>query len=211
MKIPILYPLEIYLKAKFNRLRINKSDFSIISNNCWGTFIYQKFGLPYQSPFQNLYLPAPDYIKLLEKFSPRILENLTFIEPEQSKYPKETAHLRSTGKMYPIGVLDTDIEIHFLHFPSREDALEKWHKRRQRINYDRLIFKYSDGEYCTDDLIQKFDSLPFKNKICFTAKPYENLKSVVHIEEFSHQGRVNDEWKHHPPGFSIIRYINALP
>ncbi|HHS93529.1 MAG TPA: DUF1919 domain-containing protein, partial [Campylobacterales bacterium] len=70
MKIQFIRQFEVYLKGKIHQLKINKHDFSIISNNCWGTFIYKKYGLPYQSPFVNLFIFADDYLKLLENFSP---------------------------------------------------------------------------------------------------------------------------------------------
>ena len=75
MRIKIGRNIEKYTKAKINRLRINQDDFTIVSNNCWGTFIYKKFGLNYQSPFINLLIFAPDYIELLENFSLNILND----------------------------------------------------------------------------------------------------------------------------------------
>lgn len=68
MRIEFIRNIERYIKAKINRSLINKDDFTIISNNCWGTFIYKKYALPYKSPFVNLVVFAPDYIELLEKF-----------------------------------------------------------------------------------------------------------------------------------------------
>ena len=41
---------------------------TIISNNCWGGFVYQKFNLQYRTPFVGLFIFAPDYIELLENF-----------------------------------------------------------------------------------------------------------------------------------------------
>lgn len=33
--------------ARYRRKRIHQTDFTIISNNCWGGFIYQSYGLDY--------------------------------------------------------------------------------------------------------------------------------------------------------------------
>ncbi|QOY51425.1 DUF1919 domain-containing protein [Candidatus Sulfurimonas baltica] len=45
MRIEIRRNIEKFLKGKINRLRKNQDGFTIVSNNCWGTFIYKKFGL----------------------------------------------------------------------------------------------------------------------------------------------------------------------
>lgn len=42
-----------------------------------------------------------------------------------------------------IGKLD-DIEVVFLHYKSEEEAYQKWNRRKKRINYNNLIFKFND-------------------------------------------------------------------
>lgn len=46
-----------------NRRKLKNTEFTIISNNCWGGFIYQKYGLKYQSPTIGLFFMGKDYIK----------------------------------------------------------------------------------------------------------------------------------------------------
>lgn len=210
MRIEILRKLERKIKGRLNYLRLKQKDFTIISNNCWGTFIYKKYDLPYQSPFVNLLIYASDYIKLLERFSPEILENMRFIKPEDSKHFKEMQLRGYDKEHFPIGVIDDDIEIHFLHYTHEDDALEKWKERLKRINYDKLLFKFSDSEICDDSLIQRFDQLPFKNKICFTAKPFPELNSVLYLDYYTGKDGVIDEWKHSENRYDITKLINQL-
>lgn len=47
------------LFVKSRRQRLNRCDFSIISNNCWGGSVYRYFGLPYQSPTAGLFFSLP--------------------------------------------------------------------------------------------------------------------------------------------------------
>lgn len=151
-------------------------DFSIISNNCWGGFMSQYFGLRYNSPFIGLFLFAPDYIQLLSDFSNYMSQSLQFIESEDSRFVEELRKQGTFGK-YPIGMLG-DIEIHFLHYKNKIDAKDKWNRRRDRINYNFLIIKFCDRDLATDNLIREFDGLNFKNKICLTAKKYELLSCI---------------------------------
>lgn len=210
MRIKIGRDIEKYVKAKINRFFINKDDFTIISNNCWGTFIYKKFGIPYQSPFVNLVIFAPDYIELLENFSIDILKNISFIKHKDSKHKEELICLNIYDSNYPIGILDKRFELHFIHYPSKEDAKEKWLRRVQRMNHTKLIFKFSDGDKFEDSMAKRFDNLKFANKVCFVSKEFKDLKSIVTLEKFKNSDRVRDEWKHSHNEFSEIDFINNI-
>jgi len=210
MRIELIRKMEIFIKGKINRFKIKQDDFTIISNNCWGTFIYKKFGLNYQSPFINLLIFAPDYIELLERFSPDILNKISFIKHEDSKHKDELIKLNIYKNDYPIGILDNKYELHFLHYHSEEDAKDKWLRRVKRMNLNKLIFKFSDGDKFEDSMAKRFDDLYFKNKICFTSKEFPNLTSVVTLEKFKNKDRVSDEWKHSKKEFNIIKFINNI-
>ena len=54
----------IFLSTK-RRNKLNNTDFSIISNNCWGGSVYRRYGLQYKSPTIGLYFFAEEYIKFL--------------------------------------------------------------------------------------------------------------------------------------------------
>ena len=41
--------------ADNRRSKLNNTDFSIISNNCWGGSVYRHYGIPYLSPTVGLY------------------------------------------------------------------------------------------------------------------------------------------------------------
>lgn len=50
----------------YRKARIKNKEITIISNNCWGGFMYQSCGLQYNTPLIGLYFYAPEYIKLLK-------------------------------------------------------------------------------------------------------------------------------------------------
>lgn len=210
MRIKIARDFEKYIKGKVNRLLLKRDDFTIVSNNCWGTFIYKKFGLNYQSPFINLVIFAPDYIELLEDFSLEVLQKISFIEHKKSKHKEELISLGIYESDYPIGILDNKYELHFLHYNSQSDAKEKWLRRVGRINFDNLIFKFSDGDKFEDSMAERFNSLKFKNKVCFTSKEFKELESVIYLERFKSSSRVRDEWKVTKKEFDVVTFLNNL-
>lgn len=210
MKIHFIRSLEKKLKGWIYRFRINQTNFTIISNNCWGTFIYKKFAIPYQSPFVNLLIFAEDYIHMCETFSVDLFHDIQFIEHKESKHIQELKKRKYFDLTYPIGLIGERIEIHFLHYNNEYEAKQKWEKRIKRINYDKLLFKFSDSEICSDDLIHKFEALPFKNKICFTAKPFLECKSNIFLPYFKGKIGVQDEWKHSESEYNLFKFINEL-
>ncbi|RBW66261.1 hypothetical protein DS893_05480 [Vibrionales bacterium C3R12] len=157
------------LKKKLRRAYISQTDFSIISDNCWGGFMYQHLGLPYQSPFIGLFIYSPDYIELLCSLEEHLNSKLRFISPKDSKYKKEMIE-NGTYDKYPIGKIK-DVELHFLHYTSENDALEKWNRRIDRINYNNLIIKFCDRDLCTHELINDFHNLRYKCKFSFSSTP----------------------------------------
>lgn len=153
-------------------MTLQNTNFSIISNNCWGGYVYQEQNLPYQSPFVGLFLYAKDYYKLVSHFRYYMTKELTFRE--------ELEYFAPGDYYYPIGQLG-DLEIHFLHYKTKEEAFEKWNRRKERLNYDNLYFKFDNRDGADADLLKKIDQLPYQNKIIFVNRPEPDLESSVYI------------------------------
>lgn len=210
MRIKLGRRIEKKIKGILNRLWLNQTNFSIISNNCWGTFIYKKYNLPYQSPFINLFIFSDDYLRLLQNFSPDILQTIEFISHENSRH---TEKLKERGLFklgYPIGVIGEKIELHFLHYNNEKDAKQKWEDRVKRINYDKILFKFSYSKETSDNMIRQFDALPLQHKISFTAKPFPECASVIYLPKFTGMENVWDEWKHSEKEYNLPALLNSL-
>jgi uncharacterized protein (DUF1919 family) len=168
---------------------INRYDFTIISANCWGGSIYADLGIQYQTPTVGLFFYAPCFLRFIENLELVLKNELTF--SLVSKYP-EANIFRETNTKYPIGVLNHDIEIHFLHYDNAEDAAKKWERRKQRINYRNLFIAATDRDLMTPQLMQEYNSLSFTKKILFSSKKHADLDSVVWIKSFRNQPCVAD-------------------
>jgi len=193
-------------KRKQEKRRLVNKDFSIISNNCWGGFVYQYYDLPYGSPFAGLFIYASDYIRLLRDLRSYLQEELIFIDPEKSKY-REWACADPAFGDYPIALLK-DIEIHFLHYHSLEEARDKWIRRVSRINFDNLFVKFSDRDGCTEEMIAEFDKMNFPRKVCLTVKPYPYI-SCFQMPN-SPEPIPKDEWKVFLAHTNLTRFLNRF-
>lgn len=124
-----------------NRERLTNQSPAIISSNCLGGIMYHWLGLKFNSPFINLFFSNDDFIKLLENWDAFI--NTEIVEDKKA------------NENYPVGIGFSDIRIHFMHYQSFEEAIEKWNIRKQRINLDNAVVifsNFSTGENCWRDL-----------------------------------------------------------
>lgn len=185
---------------------IKNKDITIISNNCWGGFMYQSCGLQYNSPLIGLYFYAPEYIKFLKDLKNNIEQPINFIPKEKSKYAS------FISKNYIVGVLgNTGIEIVFMHYKTEQEVLEKWERRKKRIHWDNLLVKFSDSDPArNDEYIREFEKLPFENKVCFTGKRYNNCNSVIYMREFKRLGYAYYEWAYSYKYYNFIKQANKI-
>ena len=196
--------LKVVRKIRYCALK--NRDFTIISNNCWGGHIYRYFGMKYLSPTIGLYFFADDYIKFVTNFEHYINCELTFIPRSKSKY---YYNYKDKDKYYPIGKLD-DIEIVFLHYKSEEDAYQKWNRRKNRINYNNLIFKFNDMNLAKKEDILKFDALPYKNKICFVANDVPGTKNTLVFKMYNGFKCIEDDVRMYRKYLSPIKWLNSM-
>jgi uncharacterized protein (DUF1919 family) len=193
------------------RSKLSNDDFSIIGNNCIVGSIYHKFGLKFASPTVWCFFFPEEYI--------RFLENLNWYLNQPLKFTCTTRHpsaikLRDTMKRnYPIGVLGGDIEVHFLHSNSEVEVSNQWSRRLQRVNLENLFIVFSDSEYreFKEELLVRFEKLPFNHKIFFSANRRENSKVNIFVEDYAGEpsildSTINRKWEKY---FDVIKWLNG--
>lgn len=137
-------------------LSLKESKLSIIASHCWGGMVSHYLGLPFYSPFINMYVEPDGFLKLVESLDKYM--NLP-VDIVGSQYDEGLKH------DFPIGQLD-DIRLYFQHYISDEEALSAWYRRRERINYKNIFIEM----VCkTEADIDEFLKLEYPNKIAFTS------------------------------------------
>jgi len=155
--------------------KLKNIDFSIFSNNCLGGVFYHDAGKEFTSPTVNLSFDGPDFMRFLENPHHYLSKDPEFID---------------IGKSFPVGLID-DIEICFVHYRTEQDALNAWNRRKERIHWDNLFIVTTDhdGMYLPE-IMERFDALPYKNKIMFTAKNYPQYPWAIQVPQFKHRNNV---------------------
>lgn len=154
--------------------KLKNNDFSIISSNCIGMFMYKDMGLKYLSPTINLSIRMNDFVKMAE--------NLRW-------YMEQKVTRAETKEDYPVGYLG-DVKIHFIHYTTFEEAVWKWEERKKRINWDNLFIAGAERDGCTYGTIRRFQQLPYKNKVIFTHVRYPEFPSAYYIKGFEEEKEV---------------------
>ncbi len=134
--------------------QLQRSRLSIFSRICFGGTLSHTLGLPFRSPFVNLWLSDKDYIKFLR--TPRVYMG-------ERIFLKEWNWDNSEKINYPIVTL-ANVDIHMNHYPDFDEAVSKWNERKQRINWYNL-FVVIDTE--DEKILEQFDALPYGKKVCF--------------------------------------------
>jgi uncharacterized protein (DUF1919 family) len=188
------------------RKNLKNLDFTIISNNCWGGGVYEQLGLSYTTPTVGLFFFTPCYIKFISNLQANLAYELKFID--HSKYNKAN-QLRLENK-YPIGLINNEIEIHFLHYKTQSEAFDKWTRRKERVNFKNLFFSFTDNESYTIEELKTFDELPYR-KVFFSSKNIAGIDSLVWLKKFNDQGKIGDIYTYpdnYRKYFNVLKWLN---
>lgn len=158
-----------------NRARLKNRDFSLFSSNCNGACMCHDLGLAFRSPFVNLWMTAPDFVKLMGAPQDYLAESLDFLE--ETEYPYPVARLK-------------DVRLYFEHYKTRDEAQQAWNRRKNRIQWDKLFVLMTDRDGCTEEVLRAFDALPYRNKVVFTHVPRPDIASAVYIPGFEKDEQV---------------------
>jgi uncharacterized protein (DUF1919 family) len=192
------------MMAPIRKKKLSKQEFTIISNNCWAGDVYRYFDLPYQTPTVGLYFWADDYIRFLTNLKYYLSCELVFITVEESKYKDILIKKNQSDRV--LARLD-DVELVFLHYSSKQEALEKWVRRVQRVNFDNLIIKFSRQNCFEDKHLKMFAELPYTKKIFFDNQK-NDYDFSVYIPGFENLDFLPDDITTYRKYMNITHWIN---
>lgn len=175
----------------YRRIGLHSKDFSIISNNCTGGYVYQYYGVAYNTPTEGLYFTTEDYLRIIQRPEYYFKHEVELIDPHESVLAKAGRKIN-----HPVGKID-DVEIYFLHYPDPDEALGKWYRRCSRINYKKLFFLLTETELMRDGHLQQFSGIieNGNNGVCLTMKDYSIPHTLYVANVPSDDDNGNAAWK----------------
>ena len=140
-------------------MRLRESNITIVSDTCWGGFLYKRLDLRCLSPFWNIHIRDAGYLRILDDLKGYCSKELVFSHICPDYMGSHTHPVMKLG----------DAPIHFIHVDTPEEAAAQWHARVERINWDNLfIMMCTESRECE----HAFNELCKDEKgVCFV--PYE--------------------------------------
>lgn len=183
----------------FRRQLITAEIPTIIANSCAAAVIYSALGLQIASPTINLNIEPEDFVKICKNPREYLLEDI-----------KIDHWSISNGRAVPIGKIK-DVEIIFSHASDANEAVNAWNRRRQRINWNNLIYIMEDSNYgrilkASDRVEKEFNALPEKHlrilskSYCMTSEQTDAL--YMEDNYFYRHDFVMENW------FDLVAWIN---
>lgn len=170
------------------RKQLNTEEVSILCNNCTAGFILHDLNLKFNTPTINMFFAGTDFFDFVEHLefyiNQSLVEYINLNDIKSANYP--IAILPGNGEF-------KDLELHFLHYKSFDEANNKWEERKQRINWDKLFVIWSFvGSIDENDNSLYYDraqNLPVENKVIFVNHPVDKNKypSFFYIKGYEHE------------------------
>ncbi|MDD6793804.1 MAG: DUF1919 domain-containing protein [Clostridiaceae bacterium] len=143
----------------FMRENVHDKDFTIIASFCGGGTLYHDMGMKFLSPTINLAFDGKDFCN--------------FCGDLENNLKRKITEYKTDKDSYPVGRINDEIEIRFVHYHTFEEAVKKWNERVKRINYEKILIMATDRDGMNSkECMEAFDKLPYK-KIMFTSKKYD--------------------------------------
>lgn len=168
-------------------------DTSIISSNCFAGRVMQDLKIKYNSPTLGLWFMPDDFPRFCKNINFYLNADIKLLEHSKNEL-REYKRTHPRKHPYPVGCIGNDVEVHFLHYHTEEEAFSKFKKRAQRVNTSKLIFIGFEQNGCTEEDIKAFNNLPYSNKLFFSSHPFP-YECVIYIKEFSKLGYAGDPYK----------------
>lgn len=179
----------------------------VVACNCWGAEIYRELRTPYLTPFVGLFVYPGSFVSLCEQIDHYLCESLSFDE--------EPILPRVGGGDYPVGTFaGTDVQLHFLHYSSPEEARAKWRRRADRARSKEIpkLFMFCDRDGASTGHFERFDALPASDKVCFSAKAEPEFGSIHVVKACEHLPEVIDGkalYPHTRREFDLASWVNG--
>lgn len=159
------------------RAALTNPNPSFLCPNCIGGILFHDLGLQFRSPTVNLMMTQPDFVRF-------VLDLDRYLEITPVFFRKE-------GYDCPCARLD-DITIHFTHYATEAEALDKWNQRKGRIDRDNLFIFLTERDGLTREEILSLGSLKCRGLVVFTAGNYPDIPYALHIPRYAADGEIGN-------------------
>lgn len=195
-----------------NYMRLKESNCSILSNYCLGGSVSDQLGLPFLSPTVSMICLFDDFIYFVNNCKKLLAADMKVYE-EETYIPHTFGAKSFMGK----GIINEEIIWYFKHSDDPAADVEKWNKRRKRVNFDNIaVFMI----LFTREEVELFEKLPVKKKLglFFEETEYDDVIYIPGWDDMHNRCKNNFRWAGYAQKFVLhpnghippINWINFL-
>ena len=188
------------------RLALTNHDFSFFTPNCMAGILMHDLGLRFLTPTVNLMMKQTDFLQFMLNLDQYLKGEFRFFV--YTEYSCPCAHLHCDGL--------PDVDVHFIHFHTREEAERKWRERAERINRDNMFVLLEERDGITRTDLERLGSLRAKGVLAFTCNPYPDIPYCVYLPQYHSDGEVGnilkktiwDDSREYEHIFDFVKWFN---
>ena len=158
-------------------------DISIIAVNCIGGELYSVLGLKFTSPFINSSLNRNDFVIMAANFDAYMKGKLDRFFYNATN--DLSCYLIPDGDLPPVCIA-------WPHDHDKETVIANFNKRKERINYDKLVF-ITDTDGVTDESYELYHKVGGFKKVMLT--PVSNPRVDSYLEKVNVDTIVGFQYK----------------
>ncbi len=154
-----LFDFRLYSKLK-------KNPVTIITDDCWGGYVYNYLDLEFSSPLINTLYNEDEYSRFIQ-------EPLFYLQSELTMVRE--GDLRKG--IWPIGRLGESgkyVQVQFVHNVDFQEAKQQWDRRKKRINQDNIFVKmgFTISDESVKSYIDAFRNCKYKKILFYNGSEY---------------------------------------
>lgn len=193
-------------RRKKMQKRLTNRDFTLLIPNCIGGHLYHDLHLQFRSPTINLMMYQPEFLSFVLHLDEYVAGKLRFYKHSEYDFP--CAKLQAQGL--------PEIDLHFTHYDTEQEAAGKWNVRKKRINKDNLFVFLEERDGITKEDILKLSQLDVKGVVAFTCHDYPDIPYQVYLPKYHADGEVGNilrrryanDSKEYEDYFDFVKWFN---
>lgn len=193
-------PLAVH-RRNCMRNRLKNTTPTFFCPNCIGGILFHDLGLQFRSPTVNLMMTQTDFAKFITNAEEYLKKDFQFFK--HTEYDCPCARLG-------------DVTVHFTHYKTEQEALEKWKTRAERIDWENVFVFLTERDGLTENEIRALADIHVRGLVVFTANKYADIPYTVHISKYEPEGEVGNILKQsyfngrreYEKYFDFVRWFN---
>lgn len=169
-------PIAIRRRKKMRENLINTTP-TFLCPNCIGGILFHDLGIEFQSPTINLMMLQTDFVRFILELDYYLSQNLIFFRHPEYDFP--CAHLG-------------DIILHFTHYHSEKEAMQKWFERSSRIDRNNCFVFLEERDGLTREEILRLGDIRVRGLVVFTATAYPDIPWTLQIPKYKSDGEIGN-------------------